>query len=61
MNEQLLQEVPLSAPAEVRLIGVVNPPIISMPLVTTFQFIAPIALSQPQSFVQVDQDMDADL
>ena len=61
MNVQLLQEVPLSAPAEIRPIGAVNPPVVSMPSVTTSQFTVPVASSQPQSFVQASQDIDADL
>ena len=51
MNEQLIQEVPLSAPAEVRPIGVVNPPVVSMPSVTTSQFTVPIASSLQQSSI----------
>ena len=55
MNEQLLQEVPLLAPAEVRPIGAVNPPVVSMPSVTTSQFTVPVASSLPQSFVHAGQ------
>ena len=61
MNEQLIQEVPLSTLAEVRPVAAVNPPIISMPSVTTSQFIVPIASSLPQSSVQAGQDMDIDI
>ena len=61
MNEQLLQEAPLSTPAEVRPIGAINPPVVSMPSVTTSQFTAPIASSQPQSSIQARQDMDANI
>ena len=41
MNEQLMQEVPLSAPAETRLEDAVNSPIVSMPPITTSQFTIP--------------------
>ena len=61
MNEQLLQEVPLSAPAEVRPIGTVHPLVVSMPPVTTSQFTIPSTSSQSQSSVQAGQDIDADL
>ena len=61
MNEQLMQEVPLSAPAEIRPEGAVNPPVVSIPPVTTSQFTIPSTSSQPQSSVQAGQDMDADI
>ena len=61
MNEQLFQEVPLSAPTKLRLVGAVNPPVVSMPSITTSQFTVPIASSLPQSSVQAIQDMDIDI
>ena len=61
MKEQLLQEVPPSSPAEIRPVGAVNPPIVSMPSITVSQFTIPIASSLLQSSVQAGQDMDADI
>ena len=61
MNEQLMQEVPLSTPAETRPEDAVNSPIVSIPPVTTSQFTIPSTSSQPQSSVQAGQDMDANI
>ena len=61
MNEQLMQEVPLSAPAETRPEDAVNSPVVSMPPVTTSQFTIPSTSRQPQSSIQAGQNIDADL
>ena len=61
MNEQLLQKVPLSVPAETRPEDAVNSPIVSMPPVTTSQFRVPSTSRQPQSSVQTGQNIDANL
>ena len=48
MNEELLQEVPLPAPA-VRPQGVVNPPPVFVPPIKTSQFTVPSSKQLPQS------------
>ena len=65
MNEAILQEVPLPAPA-VRPEGSVNPPPVSIPPVSTSQFTVPSAENVPQSSGQpseqaVGQSMDEDI
>ena len=65
MNEQILQEVSLPAPA-VRPEGSVNPPPVSIPPVSTSQFTVPSAENVPQSSGQssgqaVGQSMDEDI
>ena len=65
MNEALLQEVSLPAPV-VRPGGAENPPIISIPLVTTSQFTVSPAVNVPQFSGQssgqvAGQSMDKDI
>ena len=61
MNEALLQEVPLSALAEIRPEGAANPPVVSMPPASISQFIVPTSLNLLSSYVQASQNMDADI
>ena len=65
MNEATLQEVSLPAPA-LRPEGLVNPPPVSIPPVSTSQFTVPSAKNVPQSLEQlsgqaIDQSMDEDI
>ena len=60
MNEELLQEIPLSAPAEVRPKIAVAPPVVSVPAVPTSQFTVPAPVGVPQSSGQsVDASIQA--
>ena len=62
MNEELLQEIPLSAPANVRPENAVNPPVFSSPLVSTPQNAVPTSVNLPSSSGQsAGQAMDADI
>ena len=58
MNEELLQEIPLSAPAEVRPEIAVTSPVAFVPTVSTSQFIVPALVGVPQSS---GQSMDASI
>ena len=65
MNETLVQEIPLPAPA-VRPRGAENLPIVSIPPVSTSQLTAPFAVNVPQSSGQssgqvAGQSMDEDI
>ena len=60
MNEELLQEIPLSALANVRPKHAVNPPVFSSPLVSTPQNAVPTSVKLPSSSGQsAGQAMDA--
>ena len=47
MNEELLQEIPLSAPANVRPENAGNPPVFSSPLVSTPRETEPTSVNLP--------------
>ena len=53
MNEEILQEIPLSAPANVRPEHAVNPPVFSSPLVSTAQNAVPTSVNLPSSSGQL--------
>ena len=52
MNEELLQEIPLLAPAEVRPEIAVTSPVVSVPAISTSQFTVPAPVCVPQSLGQ---------
>ena len=58
MNEDLLQEVSLSVPAVTRPENAANPPIVSLPQVSTPQFSVPQSVSVSQS---AEQSVDVGL
>ena len=58
MNEELLQEIPLSAPTKVRPEIAVTSPVVSVPTVSTSQFTVPAPICVPQSS---GQSMDASI